>query len=159
MIKQLVVGLALTALLPLASPSLQAQTVLVDSIVAIVEDDVVMASELRARLALVTSNLEAQGQEVPPQETLVRETLDRLILENIQLQNGQRAGGCSGEAGGELRDHQDRAEDHHQDSAGLTDGLFTQTDQMACRDDAKAKGHKREAHATCQRDRAVAATL
>lgn len=72
--------------------AVQANTQVLDSIVAIVEDDVVMASELRERLALLRENLERQGLEMPPQEVMVRETLDRLILESIQLQMGSRAG-------------------------------------------------------------------
>jgi peptidyl-prolyl cis-trans isomerase SurA len=80
------------ALCGLATWPVLAQTVVLDSIVAIVEDDVVMASELRDRLATVRTSLQAQGVEEPPEDRLVRETLDRLILESIQLQRGQRAG-------------------------------------------------------------------
>ena len=80
------------ALVALCGSVAQANTQVLDSIVAIVEDDVVMASELRSRLALLRSNLERQGREMPPQEIMVRETLDRLILESIQLQMGRRAG-------------------------------------------------------------------
>jgi peptidyl-prolyl cis-trans isomerase SurA len=61
-------------------------------VVAIVEDDVIMASELRDRLAILRDNMARQGREMPPQDVVVRETLDRLILESIQLQMGQRAG-------------------------------------------------------------------
>jgi peptidyl-prolyl cis-trans isomerase SurA len=70
----------------------QAATELLDQVVAIVDDDVVMASELRERLKVVTDNLEARGVELPAEDVLVRETLDRLILENIQLQMGARVG-------------------------------------------------------------------
>ena len=59
---------------------------------AIVDDDVIMASELRERVAAVTENLEARGVKMPPEDDLIRETLDRLILENIQLQKGTRVG-------------------------------------------------------------------
>ncbi len=69
-----------------------AETRILDSVVAIVEDDVIMSSELRSRLDLLTANLTAQGHELPPQEALVRETLDRLILESIQIQMGRRGG-------------------------------------------------------------------
>jgi peptidyl-prolyl cis-trans isomerase SurA len=65
---------------------------MLDSIVAIVEDDVIMSSELRDRMELLISNLKAKDREVPPQDILVRQTLDRLILESIQLQMGRRAG-------------------------------------------------------------------
>jgi peptidyl-prolyl cis-trans isomerase SurA len=70
----------------------QAATEVVDQVVAIVDDDVIMASELRERVDTVSANLKARGIQMPPQDELVRETLDRLILESIQLQKGQRAG-------------------------------------------------------------------
>ena len=82
---------ALLAGLALAQWGL-AETRVLDAVVAIVEDDVVMSSELWARLNMVEENLRAQGQEVPERELLVRETLDRLVLESIQLQMGRRAG-------------------------------------------------------------------
>jgi len=86
-----------TALLTLMSALLlanvaTAQVETLDSVVAIVDDDVVLSSELRERLAMITQNLEARGIEMPEQETLVRETLDRLILESIQLQLADRYG-------------------------------------------------------------------
>ena len=93
--KRLKVALALAtsigAYLATGLPAL-GQTQILDSIVAIVEDDVIMASELRTRLAMLQQNLQQQGREAPSQEIMVRETLDRLILESIQLQMGQRAG-------------------------------------------------------------------
>ncbi len=85
-------GCTLLMLGGLVAPAAMAQTQILDSVVAIVEDDVIMASELRRRLALVNEGLERQGREAPPQDVLVRETLDRLILESIQLQMGRRAG-------------------------------------------------------------------
>lgn len=69
-----------------------AATQVLDQVVAIVDDDVVMASELRERVTAVTKNLQARGVELPSEDTLIRETLDRLILESIQLQKGTRVG-------------------------------------------------------------------
>lgn len=90
-IKTLLVSASLAASL-LVTPLLQAATEMLDQVVAIVDDDVVMASELRERLAAVTENLTARGVEMPPEDVLIRETLDRLILESIQLQKGMRVG-------------------------------------------------------------------
>lgn len=67
-------------------------TELIDQVVAIVDDDVVMASELRERVAAVTQNLKARDVQMPAEDILIRETLDRLILESIQLQKGTRVG-------------------------------------------------------------------
>jgi peptidyl-prolyl cis-trans isomerase SurA len=76
----------------LLATQLQAATEIVDQVVAIVDDDVIMASELRERVNAVTSNLKARGIQLPPEDELIRETLDRLILESIQIQKGVRAG-------------------------------------------------------------------
>ena len=76
----------------LATPQAPAATEIIDQVVAIVDDDVIMASELRERVASVTENLNARGVTLPPEEEIIRETLDRLILENIQLQMGTRVG-------------------------------------------------------------------
>ena len=75
-----------------ATPLTHAATEMLDQVVAIVDDDVIMASELRERLGIVSESLRARGVELPPEDELIRETLDRLILESIQLQMGDRVG-------------------------------------------------------------------
>lgn len=72
--------------------TVNANTEITDQVVAIVDDDVIMASELRERVATVTANLKARNIPMPAEDELVRETLDRLILESIQLQKATRAG-------------------------------------------------------------------
>jgi len=69
-----------------------AATEVIDQVVAIVDDDIIMASELRERVGAVTGNLQARGIQLPPEDEMIRETLDLLILESIQLQLGTRAG-------------------------------------------------------------------
>lgn len=69
-----------------------AATEMLDQVVAIVDDDVVMASELRERIALLTETIKSRDMDLPPEDELIRETLDRLILERIQLQMGVRFG-------------------------------------------------------------------
>ena len=90
-IKRLLLGASLATLFAFSLPG-QAATEMLDQVVAVVDDDIIMASELRERLAGVTQNLEARGVEAPPEDVLIRETLDRLILESIQVQKGVRVG-------------------------------------------------------------------
>ena len=90
-IKAMLLGTALAAS-TLATGLARAETEMLDQVVAIVEDDIIMASELRERVASVTQNIQARGVEMPPEDVLIRETLDRLILESIQLQKGVRVG-------------------------------------------------------------------
>ena len=89
------IGYLLTASLILAvlfAGRVHAATEVIDQVVAIVDDDIIMASELRERVQGITENLQARGIAMPPEEELIRETLDQLILESIQLQMGARAG-------------------------------------------------------------------
>ncbi|MEE4109383.1 MAG: peptidylprolyl isomerase [Halieaceae bacterium] len=74
-----------------ATPAFAATEIL-DQVVAVVDDDVVMASELRERVRTILQNIEASGVEAPPEDELIREVLDRLILESIQMQMGERFG-------------------------------------------------------------------
>ena len=90
-IKAMLLGTCLTAS-ALATGLARAETQMLDQVIAVVEDDVIMASELRERMASVTENISTRGVEMPPEDVLIRETLDRLILESIQMQKGARVG-------------------------------------------------------------------
>ena len=80
--------LALCVLPSLAS----AQIEVLDQVIAIVDDDIILASELQERVKGVRSTMESRGVEVPSDDVLIRETLDRLILDSIQLQLANRYG-------------------------------------------------------------------
>ena len=63
-----------------------------DRVIAIVDDDVILATELQERLAMVAEGLERRGMAAPSDDVLYRETLDRLVMESIQLQLANRYG-------------------------------------------------------------------
>ncbi|HEY6610902.1 MAG TPA: peptidylprolyl isomerase [Pseudomonas sp.] len=63
-----------------------------DRVVAIVDNDVIMQSQLDRRLAEVQQNLAKRSGEQPPREALAPQVLERLIVENLQLQIGERSG-------------------------------------------------------------------
>jgi peptidyl-prolyl cis-trans isomerase SurA len=90
-IKQLALAIGLACLLAVNTP-LRAATEILDQVVAIVDDDIIMASELRERIETVNESIAARGMEPPPEDQLIRETLDRLILESIQMQMGSKFG-------------------------------------------------------------------
>ncbi|WP_461480968.1 peptidylprolyl isomerase [Porticoccus sp.] len=79
------------ALLAVAAPA-SSEEVPLDHIVAIVNEDVVMSSELEERIKEIYFRLKESGTEIPPQNVLVPQVLERLILEQLQLSRGQRAG-------------------------------------------------------------------
>lgn len=69
-----------------------AQVVPLDSVVAIVDEDIILSSEVRDRVQQIKASATQRGMELPDDETLIQETLDRLILESIQLQLADRYG-------------------------------------------------------------------
>ena len=64
----------------------------IDGIVAVVDDDVVLASELFDRLTTVRRQIAEQNVAPPPDDVLVSQILERLIVENLQLQHARRRG-------------------------------------------------------------------
>ncbi|WP_339673325.1 peptidylprolyl isomerase [Dasania marina] len=63
-----------------------------DRIIAIVDDDVILASEYRERYESVKANFDGTQQALPDDKELQRQILDQLVLESIQLQMAYRAG-------------------------------------------------------------------
>ncbi len=58
----------------------------VDRIVAVVNNEVVTALQLRARVDQAVRQLQRQGVQLPPADVLERQLLERLIVERAQLQ-------------------------------------------------------------------------
>ena len=75
-----------------------AELVPLDGIAAIVNEDVVMKSELIAHTNQYYQQIQRQAaqqqqrQQVPPKEALVSQVLDKLILDRIQIAMAERAG-------------------------------------------------------------------
>lgn len=63
-----------------------------DHIVAVVNDDVILESELERQMARVTSELNQRGTPLPPRHIFERQVLERLILTRIQLQEAELGG-------------------------------------------------------------------
>lgn len=66
--------------------------VMLDRVAAVVNDGVVLRSELEEQMSLVGERLKAQGLEMPPVDVLRQQVLERLILQELQIQRAQRAG-------------------------------------------------------------------
>ena len=79
-------GLALT----IGSGSVCAQRVLLDRIVALVDEGVVLQSELNARIIEIRGNAARANSALPEAEQLRTEVLDSLIIENLQMQLAER---------------------------------------------------------------------
>ncbi|HTY49202.1 MAG TPA: peptidylprolyl isomerase [Steroidobacteraceae bacterium] len=99
--KKLLTALAgsLTLVLILAAPVAQAQDrnlnskgQALDRIAAVVEDGVVLESDLDDQVAMVTQRLQADNQELPAESELRRQVLEKLIVQEIEMQRADRAG-------------------------------------------------------------------
>jgi peptidyl-prolyl cis-trans isomerase SurA len=80
----------LAVLLGYLSPQAQSQEL--DSIVAVVNDDVVLESEVARETNLVIPQLQQQGTAVPPAEQLRKQVVERLILKKLQQQRAKQLG-------------------------------------------------------------------
>ncbi|MBV8306236.1 MAG: peptidylprolyl isomerase [Gammaproteobacteria bacterium] len=71
---------------------LATQGELLDRVVAIVNDGVVLNSDLDAQVDIVSQRLRQQKLELPPQNVLRHQVLERLVLQEIQVQRAAHAG-------------------------------------------------------------------
>ncbi len=81
-----------TGPLPAAVAQTAPPIIELDRIVAVVNDDVIVESELQARMRLVKDQLSQSGTALPPEEVLGKQVLERLVLERLQIQIAERAG-------------------------------------------------------------------
>jgi peptidyl-prolyl cis-trans isomerase SurA len=63
-----------------------------DGIAALVNDGVVLDSELQDQTMLIVQRLRAEGTPLPPQDVLVQQVLENLVVSQIQLQRAEREG-------------------------------------------------------------------
>ncbi|MBY5269122.1 peptidylprolyl isomerase [Spiribacter salinus] len=88
MIRPLLASLLMTLALSVA----KAEEVLLERIVALVNEDVVLASELEAELASVTAELRQRDVQIPPDDELRRQVLERLVMQTLQMNVAERRG-------------------------------------------------------------------
>lgn len=115
-VSKLLTGVAILAL----SHFSVARTVALDKVIAVVDSDVVMASELNQRMQMVVSQLQANQTQMPAEDVLRSQIIDQLVTESLQLQIGNRVGVDISEA--EL----DAAVERMKQANKLTDEAFAQ---------------------------------
>lgn len=69
-----------------------AEVTKMDRIVAVVDQVVITEKELTDRIRVVSSQLEKQGTQLPPQNVLEKQVLERLINDSLQLQLAAQTG-------------------------------------------------------------------
>ncbi|MGB2180550.1 MAG: SurA N-terminal domain-containing protein, partial [Porticoccaceae bacterium] len=84
--------IAQLAISTLFSSAVFAEVVLLDRVAAIVDDNIVLQSELEQRTANIYRQIQQSGTEPPAAEIVKKQVLERLILERLQLNIGDKAG-------------------------------------------------------------------
>jgi peptidyl-prolyl cis-trans isomerase SurA len=64
----------------------------IDSIVALVDEDVILRSELDLAVAGIVDRIRASGEAMPPMNLLENQVLERLILRELQIQRALQTG-------------------------------------------------------------------
>ncbi|NOQ15072.1 MAG: molecular chaperone SurA [Methyloprofundus sp.] len=85
------IGACLGGLLILQSFHVSAAEYL-DGIAAVVEDDIILESELAREVASIAANLRSSNVQLPPEKVFYKQVLERLIIEKLQSQLAQKAG-------------------------------------------------------------------
>ncbi|GAB4195989.1 MAG: peptidylprolyl isomerase [Wenzhouxiangellaceae bacterium] len=65
---------------------------LIDRIVAVVEEDVILQSELDDNVVNIRRQIEARGGPMPPDDLLQKQVLERLIMKKLQVQRADGTG-------------------------------------------------------------------
>jgi peptidyl-prolyl cis-trans isomerase SurA len=85
-----VIALAVTA--PMVASAQSKATTPIDSIVALVDEDVILRSELDIAVAGIVERVRASGEAMPPMHLLERQVLERLIMRELQVQRALQTG-------------------------------------------------------------------
>lgn len=85
-------GLALVSLVPAAQAQLANPMTPVESVVAVVEEDVILRSELDLALNTIYAQYADRMNQLPPRDVLQRQVLERLVLLRLQLQRAESGG-------------------------------------------------------------------
>lgn len=85
------VVLAAFLLAVIVVPSLSSAEVL-DYVVAVVNDDVITATELADGIGIAQQQIAESGSEAPPRDVLERQVLERLVMLNLQVRAAEQAG-------------------------------------------------------------------
>ena len=81
-----------TLTISVAASLAQAETQILDRVIAVVDQGVVLQSEFDERKNSVLQRLQGQYEQLPPMDVLEQQILDQLILEQLQLEEASRYG-------------------------------------------------------------------
>ena len=82
----------LSGVIAIAASQAQAAPVKLDEVVAIVNEEVILASEVNTLTDSVMKRASSAGQALPEADVLAQQALDKLILDSLQLQMAKKMG-------------------------------------------------------------------
>lgn len=85
-------ALTVLAILLLSATSAAQQYQKIDEIVAIVDEGVILRSELDEAVRSITAQFQGRGERLPPGPVLEEQVLERLIAQRVQIQRAQTTG-------------------------------------------------------------------
>jgi len=89
----LLTGALLAGGLPQAGGAeLGTRGVVLDRVAAVVNDGIVLVSDLDRQQQLISDRLKQAGQQLPPGNILRQQVLERLVMQEIQMQRAERLG-------------------------------------------------------------------
>ena len=74
------------------SKELSASGELLDRVAAIVNDGIVLRSDVEQQVQAVSDRIQQQGQQLPPRNVVRQQVLERLVLQELQMQRAERLG-------------------------------------------------------------------
>ena len=89
---RLILLLLCTPMLPLSANTAATSSIPLDHIVAVVNEDVILRSDLEQYLRSVVNQLRGQNTAMPEMSVLVKQSLERLIVKSLQLQRAISTG-------------------------------------------------------------------
>ena len=74
------------------SKDLSSTGVLLDRVAAVVNDGIVLRSDVEQQMQTISERIQEQGQQLPPRNVLRQQVLERLVLQELQMQRADRLG-------------------------------------------------------------------
>ena len=90
--KRVISSLGILAVSIFLTCSAIAKVEILDRIAIIVDEDIILQSELTDRVEMIKATLLSEKKPLPPEDMLISQIAERLIVESLQLQVANRAG-------------------------------------------------------------------
>jgi peptidyl-prolyl cis-trans isomerase SurA len=71
---------------------LSSNGVLLDRVAAIVNDGIVLRSDVEKQMQVISERIQQAGQQLPPRNILRQQVLERLVLQELQMERAERLG-------------------------------------------------------------------